>query len=965
MQIVTNWKFPLAVLATGMALSMLTCSYVREWEETSYYKEIVFRSETQMVAFKGAIRTAVESGNHIRAAVQNELFYNPQGEFGQERFAALVEDYLNEEEKTGIRNISWIPKSGRPDGKGYRYLVRYSLYDSAFDIKPGVDAASINTHREHILQAAESGEHAVDMHLDRDSHRIISIFVPLYQPGDRKGIELGEDRLAGIVYLEWDVGEVLEATQFKLPVSDLDFYLYEVGHEGSMELIFASESRSGRGMKQPDRESVWKESFWVDSFWVAEHLWQLSSVPSPEFARAHPVVLAWMVIIFGTLLSFSAAYYVWRVSIQKSLVEREVQLRTAELKRSRESLEESQKIAHMGSWEWNITTDAILWSDETFRIFGYAPQAFRPTFESFVRAIVPEDLERVTTAIDDALEGGDYTIVHRIALQDGAVRVVREQGRVDYGSEGYPMRMVGTIQDITEQHRAERLTHRLAMALAGTAESVVITNRDGVIRYVNRSFEKMSGYRAEEAIGKTPNLVKSGQHSDEYYRVMWEQVSGGQPWLGMFTNKNKNGKLYEVEQTISPIRDEHGDINGYVAVQRDVTGERERRKKMEHTQRLESLGLLAGGIAHDFNNLLTAIMGNASLARIAEDVQEMNNYMKRIERASEHASELCRQMLAYSGQGESVRESFNLSERIHDMTELLQVSLNKNASLSMDLGPCNCLIHGDKSQIQQVIMNLVINASEAIEETGRRGEIRLSVGLRDMHEKDFENCLHQEGNVPPSGNYCYLTVSDNGCGMDDETRMKVFDPFFTTKFTGRGLGTSAMLGIVQAHGGALYLETARGEGTTFTVYLPCEPYEKCGAVEAPIEAGHREPSQAPGKTILLIDDEVYVLDVMNSMLDIGGYRILRAENATQGIDIFSRHAGEISLVILDMTMPEIDGISCAAQLLEIDPQARIVLSSGYNKEVLKGHIKDLKFAAFLQKPFSRKELTGVVDGLLK
>jgi len=958
--IARHWRSPLTVLIIGIALSMLTCSYVREWEESAFFREIAFRSEIQMVAFRGAIRTAVESGNHLRAAIQSELTRHPEGRFGRDRFASLVDSYLNDEEKTGIRSVAWIPKSELPDGKGFRYTVLYSLYDSAFDIRPGVDAAANPTHHEHISLAAESGDHAVDMHLDRDSHQIISIFVPLYKPGEPLVDQIGEKCLAGIVYLEWDVGEVLQASQSKLPVSGLNFYLYELQHGGEKKLIFVSNPASVKEGEQKSVVPVWKEEFWI-----AEHQWQLSSSPSPAFARAHPVVLAWMVIIFGTLLSVAAAYYVWRVSIQQRLIEREVEQRTVELKRSRESLEESQRIAHMGSWEWNTVTDEIIWSDETYRIFGHKPKAFKPTYEGFLKAVLPDDRQRVSAAVNESLKSGEYSIVHRIVLSDESVRAVREQGHVEYDDDGAPLRMVGTIQDISEQYRAERRTHRLAMALAETAESVVITNREGVIRYVNRAFEKMSGYDADEAIGKTPNLVKSGQHSEEYYQVMWEQVSSGQSWFGTFTNKNKNGSLYEVEQTISPIHDIHGNITGYVAVQRDVTGERERRTKMEHTQRLESLGILAGGIAHDFNNLLTAIMGNASLAKISDDTDEMHSFLERIERASEHAAELCRQMLAYSGQGESVRERFNLNERIHDMTELLQVSLSKNASLSMELGGCECLIHGDKSQIQQVIMNLVINASEAIEETGRSGEITLSIGLQELDEEDFDNCLYQEGKRPAAGSYCCLMVSDNGCGMDNETRLKVFDPFFTTKFTGRGLGTSAMLGIVQAHGGALHLETAKGEGTTFKVYLPCEPAKEAAAAERPAGEAGVERGEQTGKMVLLIDDEQYILDIMSRMLERRGFRTKQAANATRGIDLYSRHAGEISLVILDMTMPEIDGISCAKRLFAINPEACIVLSSGYSKEVLKDHIGDLEIAGFLQKPYSQKELTRIVEELLQ
>jgi len=960
-RLLSEWKASIAVLVIGMALSMLACSYVREWEEAQYFKEVAFRSESRLLALEGTVQSTFRTIHNVRSAIGQALLSGSSSELNEQAFDAIVESFIPEEDRAALRNVAWIPRSATADKRGYRYHVLYSRFDSVFGIKPGMDASKIQTHERHIREVAESGESLIDMHRDRDSHQIVSMFVPLFAQPEK----LGEAFLIGIVYAEWDVGVLLEAASESMPISGLDFLLYDIEEDGAQSLIYSHHSRLSSSSERSNMEPVW-----FGEITVAEHQWKLTAAPSPGFQRAHPVVLAWIIIAIGSLISLAAALYVWRVAVRGSLIEHEVELRTAELLRSQKSLVETQRIAHLGGWEWNIQSGELEWSDEVYRVFGYTPGEFKPTYERLLELVHPDDRARVVENINGALSGKQYSIVHRVILPDGSIRAVHEQARLELDKQGDPVRMVGTVQDITEQRRAERRLHRLAMALAETAESVVITNENGVIRYVNKAFEAMSGYAAEEVLGKTPNMVKSGMHSDDYYKVMWKTVSSGKSWFGTFTNRNKSGELYEVEQTISPIHDMYGEITGYVAVQRDVTGEREQREKMEHTQRLESLGILAGGIAHDFNNLLTAIMGNATLAKGKKDIEEVEEHLNRIEMTSERAAELCRQMLAYSGQGDYVREWFDLNHRIYDMVELLQVSLSKRAKLDIDLQAVACEVHADKSQIQQVVMNLVINASEAIEETERSGKIVLTTECLEMNGNDFEQCLHHESVVPESGDYFCLTVSDNGCGMNEETRVKLFDPFFTTKFTGRGLGTSAMLGIVKAHHGALSVETEIDVGTTFRVYLPCRQAEDA-SVESTVDPANvrstKKSDRAPslqGLSVLLVDDESFVLDIISKMLESFGCDVEKALNGHDAVEFYREHGDEISLAIVDMTMPDMDGLSCAEKLLELDPQASIILSSGYSEDLLAERTEGVAISGFLQKPYSSNQLYDLLIQLL-
>ncbi len=958
----SGWKKPIAVMLAGVSLTMLAGIFARDWEESHNLNEITFRSESRLVAFRSSIHVMFNTARHIRTAIHKELVVEQNDTLERDEFISIVENYLSGPEKTAMRSMAWLPKTAVPGQAAFRYEALYAVNTPGFGISPGEDGAANPTHRAHIQAAAESGIVTMDMHLDRSSHQIVSMFLPLYRSSTLLPDEPGEDLLLGIVYSEWDIGVLLEVASSKTPVSGLDFYLHSMEPDDGPLLIYEHRSRS----RVATDTDMLLEPVWHHDFEVAEHRWRLSSVPSPQFIHSHPVVLAWIILLFGTILSLGAAFYIHRVGMREALVERQVTLRTRELEHSQQSLKESQRIARLGGWEWTISTGELKWSDEVYRLFGYEPQAFAASYERFLEAVHPDDRGVVERAVEAALQGDKYDVTHRILLPDGVIRFVHEQGRVEYDEHNVPVRMLGTVQDITEQRRAERRLHRLAMALSHTVELVVITNREGIIRYVNHAFEKVSGYSSGEVLGKRPNLVKSGRHPDEYYAAMWKKISRGKSWSGSFTNRKKSGDLYEVEQTISPIFDPYGEINGYVAIQRDVTEERKHQAKMEHTQRLESLGVLAGGIAHDFNNLLTSIMGNISLARRKQrqGSAEVITHLERVEKASESAAELCRQMLAYSGQGNYLREWFDLNEIIQEMTALLQVTLSKKVTLKLAIGPCNCMIHGDKSQVQQVVMNLVINASEAIEETGRTGEVHLSTRVVEMGDNSFENCFYHDTEKPEPGPYLCLTVSDNGCGMDDETRLKMFDPFFTTKFAGRGLGTSAILGIVKSHHGALAFETEVDRGTTFRVYFPCRKEQ--AVTEESSKQAHARPQHTDlkGKTVLLIDDEETILETTGLMLEELGCEVKCTASATEGIDLYAQNSRDISLVILDMTMPEMDGLACAARLFEINANAPIVLSSGYSREVLEELSGSMKFSGFLQKPYFQNQLATLVQDLL-
>ncbi|MCA1827505.1 MAG: ATP-binding protein [Myxococcales bacterium] len=421
-----------------------------------------------------------------------------------------------------------------------------------------------------------------------------------------------------------------------------------------------------------------------------------------------------------------------------------------------------------------------------------------------------------------------------------------------------------------------------------------------------------------------------------------------------------NGRIAEVH--FSPVRAEGGGIDQVVAIGIDVTArqraqeERARiQEKMLQTQKLESLGVLAGGIAHDFNNLLTVIQGNAAvaLARLP-DGHPVREPIDDIVGAAHRAADLTRQMLAYSGRGRFEIRPLDLRQQVREIANLLRSSIPKKVALRIDEPPYLPTVQGDPSQMHQVVMNLVLNAAEAIGE--RDGDVTVGLGEEEVGAEGGGDLVGRERLA--DGRYVRLTVSDTGTGMDEKVRSRIFDPFFTTKSTGRGLGLAAVLGIVRGHGGALRIDSTPGRGTRFDVLLPA-----AGARAYPAKSG--EPSASRGRgTILVIDDEEHVRVATARLLSAMGYDVLEASDGEQGAEIFKLRGGTVNAVVLDLTMPHLSGEETLALLRTIDPAVRVVFFSGYAENELAERLEPLHPAAVLHKPFTRQQLAAAVEAAL-
>lgn len=513
----------------------------------------------------------------------------------------------------------------------------------------------------------------------------------------------------------------------------------------------------------------------------------------------------------------------------------------------------------------------------------------------------------------------------------------------------------------------EEERQQLEIILRGIAEAVVATDHEARIVFMNGIAETLTGWAARDAVGRrfgeVFDLRATGDRAplDDFAAA----ISAGEAPRDIARGTvlvPRVGSERSVAGSAAPLRDAAGRTVGAVVICHDITADlaaEEERLRMDRrireTQKLESLGLLAGGIAHDFNNLLVAILGNASLALsdLPSDSPARES-VEQIELASRRAADLARQLLAYSGRGRFDVHVLDLNMLIGEVAQLLRASIPKGVQLRLDLAPELPAIEADGTQLRQVVMNLVVNAGEAI--GGGDGRVVVRTFALEL-DRDYLSRTVLDDELPP-GTYIALEVDDSGAGMDEATRARIFDPFFSTKFTGRGLGLAAVLGIVRGHRGAIQVYSEPGGGTSFRILIP--------ATERPAPSGpprERPPWTALG-TVLVVDDEPGVREVAGAMLRRAGLFVLLAADGAEAVEQYRSHAASIDAVLLDLTMPRMGGAEAFEAIRAIRPDARVILTSGYSEEEAGSRFVGRGLAGFLQKPFTGDELAAAVSAAL-
>ncbi len=561
-------------------------------------------------------------------------------------------------------------------------------------------------------------------------------------------------------------------------------------------------------------------------------------------------------------------------------------------------------------------------------------------------------------------EGKSYSGEFRFLTPSGDVRWVKTVTAPVRDSDAGVIGHVGANEDITERKQAEealrRSEERFRRIIENSEPIIFMVDPDG--RFV------LSEGHSLAALGLRPGEVV-GLSAFEIYAEYPEVVAGLENALDGETCRDTvelDGLFFDT--FYSPCLDGEGKVTAAIGMGINVTdsvlAEEQRRSleaQVQHSQKLESLGVLAGGIAHDFNNLLMTILGHADLAlQDLSPVSPVRPSIQEIEGAARRAADLARQMLAYSGKGHFVVAPLSLSEVVGEMAHLLESSISKKAKLTTRLESDIPDIEADAAQVQQVIMNLITNASDAIGQD-EPGAITVSTGVRECSREFLAASYLDE--KQPEGSYVYIEVADTGCGMHEETRSKVFDPFFSTKFTGRGLGLAATLGIVRGHNGAIMVDTQVGKGTTFRVLFPALAEE--ARTREPTGDLTRQDDWKGTGTVLVVDDEDSVRRLVVTMIERLGFDVLEAADGREGVEIFEKNAETITCVLLDLTMPRMDGGEACLAIQNITDDVPVILSSGYEESELSQRFDGYGMAGFIQKPYRLTKLRAILQSVLK
>jgi PAS domain S-box-containing protein len=578
-----------------------------------------------------------------------------------------------------------------------------------------------------------------------------------------------------------------------------------------------------------------------------------------------------------------------------------------------------------------------------------------------VAEVLGEDLfGRLREPLQRAFDGEEVVFEGNSRYPDRE-RDIRASYVPDRGPGGAVRGIVALVQDVTEQKRAERALReseerfRRMVEIAG--EGIWFLDSAGRTTFLNDRMADLLGYRKEEMLGRLS--VDFLDAADRDWAWPWCVTCNDSPRPQEHRFRHKDGKTVWLDITLTSMEDDRGASTGVLAMCTDVTERKLNEQRLRQAQKLESLGILAGGVAHDFNNLLTGILGNTSLALVATDAgSSSRRRLEDVIAAGERAAQLTRQRLTYAGKDQGQLEPLDIAATTRELVPLLTASIPRMVHLSLDLEDGTPLVQADPVQLQQVMMNLVINAAESIPDR-TPGEVKIAVRRRRLQPEDYRDAVFPF--ETEDREYVLFSVTDNGAGMDAATQARIFDPFFSTKFQGRGLGLSAVLGIVKRHGGMLTLRSAPESGTVFTVLLPASQVIRETAPPARTTA---EIPATVGGTVLFVDDEPALRTLGEQTLEQHGYKVLLAENGREAISVLAAHP-EVGAIVLDLTMPVMSGETAAPIIRSLRPDVPLILSSGYSASNALERVGGDVVTAFLEKPYQASALVSKLEELMR
>jgi PAS domain S-box-containing protein len=579
--------------------------------------------------------------------------------------------------------------------------------------------------------------------------------------------------------------------------------------------------------------------------------------------------------------------------------------------------------------------------------------AFRLGAEGFIsRPKEPDEFwKEMASLLENVASGRRKPPNHHILMKER--EYLRKYSEVVAGKLEEKVRALE--ETLAYRRKAEEELRKLTVAVEQSPVSIVITDLDGNIEFVNPKFCQITGYSPEEAIGRNPRIMKSGETPAEDYARLWATITSGRVWHGEFHNKRKDGKLFWESATISPVKNREGAITHYLAIKEDITERKILEEQLLHAQKMEAVGTLAGGIAHDFNNLLTAIMGYSTILKIRMAKGDpLLTKVIQIQGAAERAAGLTRSLLAFSRKQQIDTKVVDLNAVVNGIRSMLRRLIREDIELRIAPMEEGLPVLADVGQLEQVLLNLATNACDAMD---IGGAITITTGAAEMGEE----LRDAHGFVDP-GRYALLTFADTGAGMEEGTRQRMFDPFFTTKEVGKGtgLGLAICYGIIKQHGGFIDCRSEPGKGATFQIYLPLVQ-----TIAEHLEPSETLPLTGGSETILVAEDDPVVMAITTEILTEFGYSVIQAGDGEEAVALYSDHWREIGLCLIDVVMPRKRGCEVFEELRRINPDVRVLFMSGYSADASSLELLIKEGNGFIAKPLEIHDLLRKVREALE
>jgi PAS domain S-box-containing protein len=891
------------------------------------------------------------------------------------------------------RHIQTVREEGCPDYQvspaGEREVYSSIIYLEPFSDRNrrafGYDMLSEPVRRAAMEQARDqntaalSGKVVLVQETGQDVQPGSLLYFPVYRQGaPTETIEQRRAAIGGWVYSPYRMTDLIRGTlgdwQEHPKSKGISLQIYDGDDLSAGRLLY---SHPGGGDRSPDSAARVARVIPID---FAGHRWTLRFAQTGRLTSPTDYGMAWLVLLSGMLIDLMLfGLILWRqqsVRFYHEQTQSAVRLRASETRYRR--LFESAK-------DGILILDAESGSIEDVNPFliellGHPRESFlgKKIWDlGFFRDIVANqsnftELQRqeYIRYDDKPLETADgrkieveffsnVYLVDRHKVIQCNIRDITERKCVEAEREKMltsarqSRRALLSVLADEKKMAAERT--RLAAAIEQAAETIMITDAQGSIVYVNPAFEITTGYSREEILGQNPRILQSGKHDAEFYRGMWATLTAGRVWRGHLSNKRKDGTHYEEDATLSPIRDPAGQTVNYVAVKRDVTREAELEAQLRQAQKMESIGRLAGGVAHDFNNLIMGVMGYTELVRnqLPPDhpaCADLNEIMS----GARRTAALTKQLLAFARKQAVEPREMDLNDAIANMLNMLRQLIGEDINLIWSPGAALWSVKMDPGQIDQIMANLCVNGRDAISGVGK---ITIETANSTMDESF---CVGQPEAVP--GDYVLCMVSDDGCGMTKDVLERIFEPFYTTKGVGEGtgLGLATVYGIVRQNNGFINVYSEPGKGTTFRIYLP--RLESATAKET--ELAETRERRIGTETVLLVEDEKGVRAITARFLEQLGYSVLTAEAPDEAIRMVERYAGTIHMLITDVIMPGMSGRDLAIKLAETRPGMKTLYISGYTASVISQRGILEENVHFLPKPFTREALARKMRDVL-